>query len=137
VTVTFCGSAPAADTVNVAIRLTATVFAAAVTVTVPLPVPVAGVTVIQAWSLAIVHDALETTFIEALLPAAGPTVSVTGLTEREVAAGDCVTITTWEAIPAADTVTRAPRAAVTGLAEAVRTIVPFPFPDPGLTVSQD
>jgi hypothetical protein len=92
--------------------------------------------VIQAWSLAIVHAALETTFMEALLPAAGPTVSVTGLTERDVEAGDCVTITTREANPAADTVTRAPRAIVTGLAAAVRTIVPFPFPEAGLTVSQ-
>jgi hypothetical protein len=78
----------------------------------------------------------EVTDRVAVLPAAAARVAVAGVTDKTAPAADWVTVIFWSATPVPETVIVAFRAVTDGLASAVSTMVPFPFPEAGSTVSQ-
>jgi hypothetical protein len=135
VTVIFLVATPAPDTVTVAFRAVVCGLAATVRMIMPFPFPEAGLTVSHGWSDSAVQAIFEVTERVSALPAVDSRVAVAGVTDNIAPAADWVIVIFWVITPVPDTVTVAFRAVVCGLAAAVRMIVPFPFPEAGLTVN--
>ncbi len=137
VTVTVWSDAPEAETVTVAERAVALVFAElAVTVMAASFEPEVGETVSQAPSSKIVHDVFEVILNVPFDPEAAASDTVVGDTER-VTVPVWVTVTVWSDAPEAETVTVAERAVALVFAElAVTVTAELSEPETGETVSQ-